>query len=235
MRNSITNSKRKVYATPRISLKMLCEYVNASPSRRSTIIKNSCEVPVFIARRYNLANEIITSYLTDNKNSIDWLNSEISRILSQSFRSENEKDMALLSAEAVTAFSKDAKSISKIFEAFVLEAVDQMASYKLTLETVDVSIKPDLLLKDENGNIIGFIKLYFSKETELNQNTADLITCLGREYFKEMMNLNLLERNCLVLDVFRGELYSAPKSFKKRMSDIYASCREIADRWVRFI
>jgi hypothetical protein len=34
-----------------------------------------------------------------------------------------------------------------------------------------------------------------------------------------------------VLDVFRGELITAPKAFKKRMSDITASCKEIADRW----
>jgi hypothetical protein len=54
--------KNRVYLYPRMSLKMICEYVTASATRRSTIIKNSCIIPTFIVKRYNMASEIISTH-----------------------------------------------------------------------------------------------------------------------------------------------------------------------------
>lgn len=227
---------QRVYETPRISIKMLCEYVNASASRRSTIIKDSSVVPTYIAKRYNRASEVIANHLTNPKSSAESLRADVVSLIQKTYKSSYEREMAMLSVQAISSFAPHAESFKKILGGFKVEQSNHFNYHKLIIESVEISIRPELIIRSSiNNDIIGFIKFYFSKSEQLDSESADLITCLGRNYFNETHELNLVDKNCLVLDVFRGELSMAPKSFKKRMSDISASCREIADRWARFI
>jgi len=34
-----------------------------------------------------------------------------------------------------------------------------------------------------------------------------------------------------VLEVYRGEVYTAPRAFKRSIGNIEAACKEIADSW----
>lgn len=226
---------QQVYESPRMSLKLICEYVTATPSRRNTIIRNSCLVPTYIAKRYNLASEVITRYLAIQENDLSLLRDQILVIKSSKYKSENERSMAYSSAEALVAFLNHGNSLTSIFNGFKLEQSNYFNYHKLNIEGVEISVRPELIIRSAITNdIIGFIKLHFAKTIPLDADTANLITCLGRNYFNETHSLNLAEKNCFVIDVFRGEISSAPKSFKKRMADVVASCREIADRWYRF-
>ena len=227
--------KLRVYATPRMSVNMLGEYVNASASRRNAIIKDSRIVPTYIAKRYNYASDIISKYISSGKSDINLLRKEIVLLKTGTYSSKYEKEMAMFSVEAVSAFLNHADVITNIFESSKLEASIHFNFHKINLEGVEISIRPEIILKSsKTKEIIGFIKLYFSKNNELDLDRGDFITCLGRNYFNEGHSLNLAEKNCFVLDVFRGELMTAPRAFKRRMSDISASCREISDRWDRF-
>ena len=207
--------KQQVYESPRMSLKLICEYVTASASRRSTIIKDSCIVPTFIAKRYNLASQVVSSYISRNETDLNVLKNKVRAISTKRYKTQNEIETAMLCVEAITAFSKHANSVTSIFNGFNVEMCDQFSSQKMNIEGVDISVRPELIIRNPVTNkITGFIKLYFSKTTELDEITGDLITCLGRNYFNETHNLNLEEKNCFVLDVFRGELATAPRAFK---------------------
>lgn len=226
---------QRVYENPRMSLKMICEYVKASASRRSTIIRDSCIVPTFIAKRYNLASDVIAMFLSINEPDISLLRDQVIAIERSKYSSENEQSMALLSGEAIRKFIDHSSSIESVLDYFEVEATSHVHYHKFKVEGVEISIRPELLLRSHQTNdIVGFVKLYFSKGTPLDDETAGLITCLGKNYFNETHSLNLPEQNCFVLDVFRGEISTAPRAYKRRMSDIFASCREIADRWHRF-
>lgn len=227
--------KQQVYEYPRMALKPICEYQTASPSRRNTIIKNSRVVPTYIAKRYNIASEAIASYLSGADDCLDDITARIHEIHTATYKTENEQTLAMQSAEALTAFLKDATSMKAIFAEFRLEATDQFVSHKLSIEGVEISIRPEIIIRSQKSDdIIGFIKFHFAKTEALTEHMADSITCLGRYYFNEIHSLRLAEKNCFVIDLFRGEVSSAPRSYKRRMTDITASCREIADRWHRF-
>lgn len=231
------NIKQRVYTTPRMSIKMLCEYVvKASASRRSSIIKDSSIVPTYIAKRYNSAAEAVAGFLSQPNSDLKSLMNELGYLKTKSYNSKYEREMAMLSIQALYSFAPHAISFKEILSGFKVEQANHFNYHKLSIEGVEISIRPELIIRNIlNNEIIGFIKLYFSKTEPLDPESAALITCLGRNYFNETHSLNMSEKNCFVLDVFRGELSTAPKSFKKRMSDISAACREIADRWSRFI
>ncbi len=226
--------KIRVYPTPRMAINPLTEYATASASRRNAIIKDSRTVPTYIVKRYNLASEIITQYLTEGVDDLSLLRIKMVELKNSKYAKPFDKEMAMYSLEALRAFYHHATMCMEIFKSFRLEAAISFSYHKLNIEGVEVSIRPELLIKNDNNEIIGFIKLYFSKSKELEGERAELITCLGRNYFNESHSLNLSEKNCFVLDVFNGEITSAPRAFKRRMSDIIASCREIADRWNSF-
>lgn len=227
---------QKMYTSPRMSIKLLCEYVSSSsPSRRSTIIKDSCMVPTYIAKRYNLATEAIVNHLANPTSTLKSLMDEIVRLKTKEYSSSYEKEMSLLSIQAIESFAKHASSFKKVLGEFKVQRSNHFNYHKMLIEGVEISIRPELIIINPiNNGIVGFIKLYFAKNQNLDPESAALITCLGRNYFNENHSLNMLQKNCFVLDAFKGESFNAPKASKKRMSDIAAACREIDDRWARF-
>ena len=151
------------------------------------------------------------------------------------YTSKHQKETALLNMQALNSFLKHADRIAKGLQAYNIELAVNFTYHKFDLEGVEVSIRPELILRSQStGEIIGFVKLYFSKSKQLDGSLSDTISCLGRNYFNEAYSLTLPEKSCFVLDVFTGELLRAPRAFKRKMSDIAASCREIADRWNSF-
>lgn len=223
----------RVYPNPRMSANMLGEYISASASRRHAIIKDSRIVPTYIAKRYNLASAAIADFLSDEFATLECLKRKIIELKVADYTTKYEKEMSMSSIEALMAFANYAEGLQKSLLGHRIEMSAHFTYHKINLEGVEVSIRPEIIIRSSSNQIIGFIKLYFSKNNELDENRGDFITCLGRSYFSEAHSLLLSEKNCFVLDVFTGELSSAPKAFKRRMSDITASCREIADRWNR--
>lgn len=107
---------------------------------------------------------------------------------------------------------------------------------KLAISGVDVSVKPDFVIQFEKRGVrhTGAIKLHFIK------NPDSALTKTGSEYVATLLHKWLEEygpegtpshAHCLSIDVFRGTIFSAPKSNMRRMQEISAVCEEIAARW----
>jgi len=220
------------YSTPRISVNPLCEYVYATATRRGSIIKNSKEKPTYMTVRYNHAEEILSFYLAQSTVDVKILTDQIYSLNTIKYKSDFEKRCATISAEALSAFLRKESYVKKILSLYKSFMTIEETKHKLIINGVQISIRPEIILRDTLGKQqLGFVKFYFSKSVPLTQERAELIACVGKHYFESEHHLPLLNKNCFVLDVFRGEIFSAPKSHVKRMNDIYASCQEIADRW----
>jgi|GEM_PF-1583712 len=225
-------SKNGEYQNPRISVNSLCEYNFASPTRRNSIINNSKEKPVFIAARYNDVEDVLSFYLANIRNDPKVLANQIHALITSKFRTEFEQKCALLSADALSSFLSYEHLVYKALSVYSPKMSIEETKNKMLINGVQISIRPEIKLYDSSlRQQLGFIKFYICKSIPLTQERGELIACLGKYYFESEEHLQLMSKNCLVLDVFRGTIISAPKSYIKRIADVKASCQEIADRW----
>jgi hypothetical protein len=231
-------SKRKpvkVYQDPRISVNPLCEYVDdASATRRTSIIKQ-CKRPVsYITKWYNDAEDILSFYLSKVRNDSKVLSVETQRLkaIAKTHPDEMERKFALASATALNSFLAHELDIRTLLSPYHLDIAVNDSKHKFMLCGVQISLRPELILRDQEGKQqLGFVKFYFGKNEALTESRAELIACLTKYYFEQEFAFAFKPQHCLVLDVFTGRLWQAPKAHKRNLSNIEASLREIADRW----
>ena len=220
------------YKDPRIGINPLAQYTDgATATRRSSIIKNAKDKPLFIVRRYNEAEEFLAHFLASGASS-RLLADHITTLRTGFYFKDSDRENASYSADALQAFYKNGLWLPGLLSAYNIDVTVHENAHKTIVEGVQVSLRPELMLRDKkSGEQIGFVKFHFSKTRPLPSSQAELIACFGKHYFESEHTLVFKASNCLVLDVFTGGITQAPKAFAKRLSDIKASCREIADRW----
>lgn len=225
----------RVNRFPRISVNPLCEYIEASASRRTSIIRQSKTLPTFITRWYNQAEDILAFYLSEIRDDSRVLSIEIERLKSLSYtKDENERKYGLASAESLSSFLTYHSNIQELFSKYDVTMAVYDSKHKLSINGVQISIRPELLLRSRvDGKEIGFVKFYFSKMESLSKDRGELMACLGKEYFSRIYSLSFKNSDCIILDVYRGKVFTAPRASVKRIADIEASCQEISDRWDR--
>ncbi|MDA8326168.1 MAG: hypothetical protein M0033_08105, partial [Nitrospiraceae bacterium] len=106
----------------------------------------------------------------------------------------------------------------------------------MCIANVDVSVRPEILLKVTNkkAESIGALKFYLPKSYPLNQAAAEYVATIIHNFMEKNYQENTIDyRHCFVFDVPTGELYQAPRSFRRRRQEVLEACMEIADRWDR--
>ncbi len=221
-----------IYKNPRIGINPLTQYTDgATATRRTSIIKNAKEKPTFIVRRYNEAEEFLAYFLASGASS-RMLTDHISALRTGYYTTDFEKECADHSADALQAFYTTGLWLPGLLSKYTVDATVHENAHKTIVEGVQVSLRPELMLRDkQTGESVGFVKFHFSKTKPIPSSQAELVACFGKFYFESEHTLIFKAQNCFVLDVFTGEVTQAPKAFAKRLSDIKASCKEIADRW----
>lgn len=227
----------KINNEPRISVNPLCEYVvSASATKRNGIIRN-CKRPLtFITKWYNTAEELLAFYLSNIRDEPKVLQTEIARIKTKKYADEMEEKYANASAEALHSFLGVELKIREVLAPFSVEMAVNDSKHKFINNGVKISLRPEIILRDCQGKQqLGFVKFYFSKCEPLGKDRGELMACLIKHYFEQEFAFKFKNQHCFVLDVYNGILYTSPNSFKKRISDINAACKEIADRWDRVL
>ncbi len=109
-------------------------------------------------------------------------------------------------------------------------------STSLTKSGVAISVRPDVLLRRTGRDgepSAGAIKLHFAKTSPLDERAAEYVGVILHEYGELFLShLGLATyRNFFVIDVFAQRIYSAPRAWVRRRSEVDAACEEIASRW----
>lgn len=211
----------------------LCEYVvEATASRRNAIIKR-CKFPsAYITKWYNEAEDILAFYLSEIRDDPKQLLIESERLRTASYDDDMERKYAKASSLALRSFLTQEDQVSMALALYTLEMSVNENKHKFMLKGVQISLRPELIVRDSEGKQqLGFVKFYFGKDEPLSESRGELMACLLRHYFELEHGLSFKTQHCMVLDVYRGRLFYAPKAFKRRVADIEASLQEIADRW----
>ncbi len=221
---------------PRISVNKLGEYMTASPLRRRRIIADQRRPRSFIVPRYVEAQQAIVKALTRPEYDDGWLASEIERLESAPSATHWEGQRKLLCAQALRAFSNHRGNLNL---SDVEAASGSSEPPRLELSGVEISVRPEVLLVGHDRKsprlARGALKLYFSKSIPLSEEAGLYIASALRQFVTQHLTGpgEIAEpRHCRVIDVFGGQIFSAPRSDRRRTQDLQAACQEIARAWL---
>lgn len=221
---------------PQLSAKMLCEYAEATAITRASIIR-AAKIRdygiISIMRRYNEAEELISYCMECSFDFLDILKNYSKDLKKKSDTlTGRDKQNMISSSEAILAFFNLDSKLHKLLDGLIINNTLKNKGHKILINGVKISIRPELGLSTDAGTTpVGFIKLCFCKTKPLKKSIAEGMAVLGRYYYKKVKGLDFDPANCIVIDVFAREIYSAPQRDKRTLSLLAACCDEIADRW----
>jgi hypothetical protein len=226
-------------AEPRLSANQLSDYLNATPTRRKTIIRDAKYPKTSVVARYSGARETITDYLCDDLRSSKVINAGVESIEERGAKfaaTDWTKQDCALSVEAIQAFQNGYNSLG--LGKISCKAVVTKQP-KLQIEGVDISVALDATthkVGKDGANCVGGLILLFSKSDasaksrEARCRTSAVLAAVFAE--KHLAYLGQAEPGlCYAMDVFGKRLFPAPKMFPTKLDHMSASCEEVALRW----
>ena len=133
-----------------------------------------------------------------------------------------------LSADAIDSFLEISDQLP---ENYRFEKVPANEKSTIGIAGVDVSIRPDAYIKNDNDEVVGVLKLHFPKSNPLDKNSGEYVATALKTFVQESTENTVDHKLCIVVDVPSSSVISAPKAGKKRMIDIEAACEEISAQW----
>jgi hypothetical protein len=217
---------------PRISVNKLGEYMTATPLRRRRIILDQQRPKAFIVPRYTEAQDAITKYLVRDQRDVGGILSEIQRLGLAPSATEWEAQRKRLCIEALERFLDVAEDIDLSGQTVIAGGNDQP---RLQVGGLEVSVRPEVIVRGSSRSgdpACGALKLYFSKTIPLNLDGGEYVATLVHQFVDTHIEPGKAEpRLCHVLDVFGGQVFTAPRAVARRRRDVWAACEEIARAW----
>lgn len=225
---------------PRISALKLAEYVIADPSRQKTIVKTSKFARKAVMLQYTKARSFVHRAFTDSGIDATMLSEKAAEIEAEAWNTTWQKEDNRRSAEALRRFAnmapqfqwQSATEIPKPFEGWG----------HIMLAGVKVSVQPEVVFQFDHRNItkVGAILLNVSIKDEKSLSRSNGGYSVG-DYLSSLLFQTLLQKfstvgaplnsKCVAVDVYRGTIHEAPKSYKTLNKHLEAACETIALRW----
>lgn len=216
---------------PKISLNKLGEYLDATPARRRQIIKDQQNPKAFKAARYQDARQEIVNFVANEMLDDAGLLEAAQELRNTTVGTDYVIQDKIASADAIENFLDIVDSLN--LDGITAEQVDKFDVSTMEIAGVDITIRPDVILRDESTREIkGAIKLHFSKSSPLSEKSAGYVATALKVYLMEQYgNEKVDATKCSVVDISTKQVVSATKAHKNKMRDIEAACEEIDARW----
>jgi hypothetical protein len=215
-------------ATPRISITKVAEYLVATAGRRQTILRDQKYPPAFKAGRFRDAYLALGDILVAGSG-VRGIDAQIaewrSRVPSKRFQAECLANCI----DALTAF----KAFVARGDFAGMTFVPGVTGAYRELGGVDLSARPEVLI---GGGSPGAMKIYLGKTSPLTEDVrgrpgSSSYAATALNLWAEKTFSSALPERSIVVDVFAGKIFRAPKSQRNRRADILAACQEIAVMW----
>ncbi|MGD9683262.1 MAG: hypothetical protein AB7W16_19010 [Candidatus Obscuribacterales bacterium] len=227
----------KTRSKARLSVNKLGEYLEASARRRERILRDQKFPKEFITLYYRDAFEGIQNYI-DSEFDDAVLDAKYEELGERPTTSVKQVKRISDCIHALESFQNLSESylIGALDGTRVIPAPNAPKEGAISLEGVEISLRPEFYLQRPTGKRLrskGLIKLYISRNQPLSKYTGQAIAALSQDY---LSNLSTPEGKpsrdqIMVIDVFAESVFAAPKSTKRLMQDVEASCREITRLW----
>lgn len=212
----------------------------SSDTARLGIIKRAAEPQTFVVTRYKDVRPTVKAFLTDMARSIHPLiqaETMFAQRAEDAAESAVRQDDARQSIEVLRALQGMSNQLSSL--AFHHAPQSQP---KLVIAGVEVSVRADLWVHGASRGVeqIGGALLRMTQDDAETPTAAAKRREMGL-YAATIMRLHVDGNNpgqrvpsnrlCMSIDIRHGQVFAAPASNSRRMSDIEAACRGIAALW----
>lgn len=229
-----------IHLDPRISAAKLAEFVVADPSRQKTIIKNSKKSPKVITLPYMRVRPMLATAMEAKGLNAKTLTQKASQIKATPFTTQWQQDDNNRSADALERLAKLSPKIACAGSTMIHRPSSGWK--KLLLSDVQVSVQPDLVFSFTHRGVskVGGVLMTTGQGQELSlarkgpkYSVGDYLSTL----LFHMLETRLaslggpLHSRCYAVDIFRGDLYTAPASHKTMIKHLEVACETIALRW----
>lgn len=211
----------------------MAEYLGAAASRRQKIVEEQKRPPTFRVNWYQFAQDAVTRFIAGGCADESILTRETTRLSRATPVNDYEESRFQTNGEALASFLDTYDELDLSGLTVSTGSPDQP---KVTYSGVEISVRPEIHLRGihpRQGDFTGAIKLFFSKNAPLDADGAAYTTAVLYCFVQSHLAANAPARKqqCLVFDVFAGEVYSTPNASTRRINDVNAACREIALMW----
>jgi hypothetical protein len=218
--------------SPHVSESKLGRYLTAAPALRKQLIHTQKNPPDPRYLRYPEAAHAITDFLCHGQDEAV-LRRHQHRLATTVFESEFDTHRAHSCIEAIEHYRQVHPQLG--LGGLIASTVGD-APPPLEVAGVSIHVRPQVVLQelDAHGDSqVGLLKLYFSKHHPLDERSGQYIATLLRAFAEQhLAPLGPLDsKRMLVVDVFAGRAYSAPRARARRLCDVRHACEEIAARW----
>ena len=216
--------------TPRVSVHALSEYLTADAARRRAIVEEQKRPKDFRVIWYARAERAIAGFLATGGNTAAPLDAAVRELRNQrptTAPALRRRDTCL---QAIESFRRSIDKLDLDFSGFKRSGQKFEA---MNLAGVSVSVRPELLVTEASGRVVGAGKLYFSKADPLKEDRAGYLTTVLHQFVEEDLGAGAQANasRSFVLDVFPGRVWRAPGSFSRRRRVVSAACAELALTW----
>lgn len=209
----------------------LGEYLQASPTRRKTIVRDQKKPPgAGIVTRYSAVNTALREYFASPDS--DFLVARIAQLKADKSGTDWQREDRQLSAQALERLLEMLDQID--FAGTRAVPFPAGTASTLLVAGVKVSVRPDFLIvsADDQDEVVGAIKLSHNKQNALEKEACSYVaTVLARFVSHTFPDSSVDLKKCLSLATPLKIVASAPKAHKARIEAIGAACEEIAGRW----
>ena len=233
-------SSRREYVKPRITANKLAEYMAASATTQERIIRESHESSPVRAAMYGHARRAICSFLKDMGRDIRPLVAAEKKLQSRLNNPRSSSWVVMDSQNSIEAIHAAQRMHNDLKPYVFVEAPN--SSVILPINGVNVSIRPDLYIHgrggghDQIGAAIFRMMKYddpkaSTKRDDMGVYVAVLLKLmLDRHNHSPRVPANKL---CMAIDVQRGQVVLAPRTFKRHSNNLHSACSFIASHWNR--
>lgn len=229
-----------IHLQPRITAMKLAEYVLADPSRQETIAKNAKRAPKAITFPYSRVRGAVTSGLSDGKLNPAFFSTVADGIQVEAGDTEWQRDDKTRSADALRRFAKIIPTLNLTNAAQIHRP--ERGWKALVIGGVRVSVNPELVFSIAHRGVtkVGAVMLNTGQAEELSLSRTNgrfsignYVTALICRMAEERLAAYgmPLHTKCCAVDIFRGEIHTAPATYKTLIKHMEAACKMIALRW----
>lgn len=227
---------QKVVKEPRISLTMISRYVVATEKGRNRILLGCKYPPNYIPRIYEMARKLVSELFSGNF--IDQLEvyfEEFSRqaavwkkeALVYPVKTDEHKNR-VFSAKGLDGIVAMEFLLTPILNKYVLQSNLSRRSSAITKNGVKIGAVADMLLSDQLGDQVGFLKFNFSSE-KLKKEEAEVKLHVLKTYF-ENLGFDLHPKSCMLIDVAARRIYTLA-DVNNGEPAVQIATTEIRDNW----
>ena len=217
----------------------MAEYLGASSTRRTSIIREARFPKTSIVAQYDRARDALVKFLTDRARSLNHLATATDQLGKREARptaTEWVKRDCRFSIEAIEAFQRGYNRLG-------LPQIDCLPKEgrqrPLTIGPTRVSVSLDVITRQpvmRGADNIGGAVFLFSRGERSTRNRIDrckTIAGLAYQFARERLtNFGEIDRSiCFAIDVFAQKSYGTPGTFVRKLRQIEHACEEIAARW----